>query len=460
MNVKKSVKYGLNTVLTTVLVLGIIIIVLVLSHTHNKRYDLTEEKKFTLSDQTVKLLSNLDQEVTALVFHVDTGNYLTQANNLLDQYRYQSKKFRIQPINTNKEPVEARKYNLTSPNSLVLKTEDKQEVVSRIVEEDVTNALIKILSEGRKTVYFTEGHGERNIGRNEEDQFAIAAEALRKSSYDIKTINLMKEAIPPDCDLLIIAGPKTDLINQELQQVKTYLDAGGSVFVMLETIEEYSNLNSFLMDKGLKIDNDIIIDPMSNQLLGSYFMPVGVYGKHKIVENFNIITFFLLTRSLMILDENPGNINWSSIVNSSPSSLSKPGESLKSGTVKIEQGDKRGPFTIAAAASWALGNQPASDGEETQKKQNKQDEARLVVAGNTNFASNQFFNVQGNGDLFLNSVSWLTEKESLISIRPKEATMSSVFLTAQDKQAIMLVSLGLLPITVILAGIVAYINRK
>jgi ABC-type uncharacterized transport system involved in gliding motility auxiliary subunit len=453
MNIKKSIKYSFNTFFTTVLVLGIIVVVLMLSHSHNKRFDLTEEKKFTLSEQTIKMLNNLDQEVTAIIFHVDGGAHLTQANQLLDQYRYHSKKFKIQPINTNKEPLEARKYNLSSPNALVLRTEDKQEVVSRISEEDVTNALIKILSEGRKTVYFTIGHGERDIGKGEEDQFSIAAEALRKSSYDIKTINLMKEAIPPDCDLLVIAGPKTDLIDQELQQVKNYLHSGGSVFVMLETVQQYSNLNSFLTEKGLRIDNDIIIDPMSNQLLGSYFMPVGVYGRHKIVENFNIISFFLLARSLTILEEQPDNIFWTSFVNSSPSSLSKPDDALKSGGMEIEKSDRRGPFTIAAAASWSL------DEEAAPTQEDKQNEAKIIVAGNTNFASNQFFNIQGNGDLFLNSVSWLTEKENLISIRPKDVVSASVFLTSQDKQTIMLVSLGLLPLTVILAGVVAYINR-
>jgi ABC-type uncharacterized transport system involved in gliding motility auxiliary subunit len=457
-NVKKSLKYGLNTLFSTVLVIGIITIVLMLSYSHNKRFDLTEEKKFTLSDQTTKILRELDQEVEVLVFNADDGNFINQANSMLDQYKFHSKKFRVKTINTNKEPVEARKYNLSSPNSLVIKTQDKQEVVARITEEEVTNALVRILSQGRTMVYFSEGHGEKNLSDGKADQFLVASEALNKGSYDVKTINLMKQVIPPDCDLLVIAGPKTDFASETLKQVDNYLDKGGAVFVMLDSLEEYPKLNNFLREKGLKIDNDIILDPISNQLLGSYFMPVGVYGRHKIVENFNIITFFQLARPLSIIEDGPENIRWTSVVNSSPNSLSKPSKSIKGDRLVLDENDKRGPFTIAAAASWTPEKDTASDSPDTPTKSKKK-EARLVVAGNTNFATNQFFSQVGNGDLFLNCISWLTENEEFISIRPKESKGAAVFLSKKDKQSLMLVSMALLPLVIILGGVVAFINR-
>ena len=83
-----------------------------------------------------------------------------------------------------------------------------------------------------------------------------------------------------------------------------------------------------------------------------------------------------------------------------------------------------------------------------------------MVFGTATLAANQGLNLQGNRDLFLNTVSWLAEEEDQISIRPKETRQTPVFLNANQAQAVFLLPVVVLPGLVLVGGIVAVVRRR
>ncbi len=454
--------YGLNTAISILMVLGILVVIMLFSHSHHKRYDMTENKKYTLSKQSVDLLKNLDRNVTAIVFYTKGSNFLEEAKTLLEQYKYyNSKHFKILPLNTDKNPAEARQFNLTRRNSIVLKCGEKREVVNRIEEEAITNALIKVIEKGKKTVYFVTGHNERKINDRERQGYLLAKNALEKEAYQVKEINLAREEIPKDCDVLVIAGPVTDFFPEEVKRVKEYVKKGGSVLFLFEAWRDNTYLRKYLEEIGIKVNDDLILDPISKKLLGEYFWPMATsYGHHPIVKDFNLMTFYPLCRSLVILQKGEKRSPWVSLAMSSPASWGETDKPHRGAELKFDAGkDLRGPLTMAAAVTLTNEENPQKKDDKAKDKKDEK-RAKIVVFGNVEFASNYFFNQQGNRNIFLNSISWLAERENLISIRPKSHKFYPLFLKAVDKQKICLFTVVILPGVVLMLWLAMIINRK
>jgi ABC-type uncharacterized transport system involved in gliding motility auxiliary subunit len=120
--------------------------------------------------------------------------------------------------------------------------------------------------------------------------------------------------------------------------------------------------------------------------------------------------------------------------------------------VTPNEGDKRGPLAIGIAATKSAG----SDGTSS----NGSSGSRIAIFGDSDFAANNFFGFQKNGDLFMNVVSWLAEEEDLIAIPPKNPEDRRISLTAAGSKVIMLVSLFLLPLAAFGTAIAVYMKRR
>lgn len=464
---KKFLKYGTNTIITILLILGIAIILVALSRSHHKRYDMTEEKAFTLSEQTRKILKNLDKNVTVFIFYSKGSDFLEKAKTQLEQLTYYSRRLTVISKNTDRFPAEARKYNLTDRNSLVITSGEKREVLTNTREQDIINAIIKVTQEGKKTLYFTTGHGERRTNNSEPTGLQEAVNALKQETYVIKTINLaMEEKFPTDCDVLVIAGPKTDFFPQEIERIDDYIRGGGSVLFLFDAWRDNDNLVKYLEKKGVIVNNDLIIDPISKSLLGQYHWPMAAsYGNHPVVRDFKIMSFFPLSRSLIIVEAPRSKFHWTPIAQTSQAAWGEVDKPEEGGQIKFNKDkDLSGPLTLAVAGS--ANYTPDEDKDEENKKEDKSEEekneivARSVVFGDVEFVSNHFFRQQGNKNIFLNSVSWLAEQEDLISIRPKRTQFSPVLLGAADKRNIFLFTVLILPGVVFIAWMAMLFNKQ
>src|SRR5215216_6589950 len=235
---RRNARYGAIASVSVLVFLAILVAVNYLSFRQNKRWDLTKNQQYTLSDQTVKLLQNLNSQVKFLVFG-RTDDFDRFRPNL-DNYRYQSpSKVDVQYIDIDKKPVEARQYQIQNYGTVVIEYEGRTERVTTPEEQDLTGGLVKVLNPNKKKVYFLQGHGEKDPDNTERDGYSAVKTALGRDNYEVAKIALAQEKeVPADASVVVIAGPRTDLFQPETDMLQAFLRKGGHVMVMVDPPED------------------------------------------------------------------------------------------------------------------------------------------------------------------------------------------------------------------------------
>jgi ABC-type uncharacterized transport system involved in gliding motility auxiliary subunit len=456
----RRLRLGTNVVIAVIAVCGIIAIVEAISLRHSYRFDLTANKRHSLSPQSQQLLAALPQAVKATAFYQDTQAGRENAKDLLDQYAYFSQQFIYEFIDPDRNPGLAKRYNITSYGTIVLESGDKEEKVLTADEDNLTNALLKVIREGKKVVYFLEGHGEHSIENSERDGYAEAKRAIESQNYEVKAVNLFTAGrLPDDATIIIIAGPRKDLLDAELAEMTRFIERGGKVLFMLDP-EGPAGVATYLRNYGIEVVEGVVVDLVSRLFGADYLMPVITsYEQHPITKNFDIASFFPLALALKTTPTMPERVSAQLLAQTSPNSwLKRDMNELKAELqaegrpLLNEARDEKGPVAVAAVATVTLLRQGAS--EPSTKN------ARIVVFGDSDFASNNYLNLSGNRDLFLNTVSWLAEEENLIAIRPKDSGQVFHPVTADQERLIFWLSMIALPAAVIGSGMAAYVWRR
>jgi ABC-type uncharacterized transport system involved in gliding motility auxiliary subunit len=456
----RNLRFGTNLAIAALVVLVIITLVEAISSRHSHRFDLTANKRYSLSPQSQQLLAGLPQPVKAVAFYQDTQAGRESAKDLLDQYAYYGKQFTYEFIDPDRNPGLAKHYGITSYGTIVLESGDKDDKVLVADEENLTNGLLKVMREGKKVVYFLEGHGEHSINNSERDGYAEAKRAIESQNYLVKSLNLLTEGkIPDDAAILIVAGPRKDLLDPEFAEITRFIERGGKVMFLVDP-EGPPGLPKFLGDYGIQVVEGVVVDLVSRLFGGDFLMPViSTYEQHPITKNFEVASFFPVALSVKTTDKMPEGVSAQVLAKTSPNSwLKRDMEELKSELrsegrpLLNEHLDEKGPVPVAVVATVTLRRDGSSDKEP--KK------ARIVVVGDSDFASNNYLNLSGNRDLFLNTVSWLAEEENLIAIRPKESGSFFTPVTANQERLVFWLSMIVLPAVVVGSGVATYIWRR
>jgi ABC-type uncharacterized transport system involved in gliding motility auxiliary subunit len=443
---RRVTRYGFNALVLILLVIGIIAFVEAVSYRHNARFDVTENRRNSLSPQTVQVLKGLKTDIVATAFFRSDQPGRKVAEDLLKQYASASGgKFTWKASDPDREPGLARRYNVESYGTVVLENKDRSEKVSDAEEEKLTNALVKVTREGKRVVYVLKGHGEREIGNTDRPGFSEAKNAMERANYVVKELPLARDAkVPDDAALVILAGPRTDLFPPEVEALDAYVGKGGKLFVMADPFQN-EGLKAHMAKYGVALDDDLIVEP--NPIgrvfgIGPEVPIVQNYEPHAITRDLSgVTTLFPVTRSLTAAKTPPKGVTVQTLAQTSPSSWGETDRAaLQRGEAKPDPQDRKGPLPVAVVSTI--------------------DKARLVIVGTSNLAANQFLNVQGNRDFFLNAVSWLAEQEDLISIRPKDARQTPVMLTSQQGQFVFLLPVVLLPGVALVAAIGVFVRRR
>jgi gliding motility-associatede transport system auxiliary component len=268
---------------------------------------------------------------------------------------------------------------------------------------------------------------------------------LKKESYTTKTVNLVSQnGVPPDCDVVAIAGSTQPYFPQETAMLKKYLDGGGKLLIEVDP-ETDPKLDDIFQAWNINVGNDVVIDASGmGRLLGAGpGIPLVVdYGASPITKNLaRHMTFFPLARSVSIADKSKTNPETVELLKTSPQSFTTPKLQRE---VKFDpKTDKSGPLSLGIAAS-----------------RNDEKHGRLVVIGDSDFAANQALKQASNGDLFYNTIDWLAQDENLISIRPKTATNRQVALTESQSAGLKWLDMIFLPGLVILSGVYIWWKRR
>jgi ABC-type uncharacterized transport system involved in gliding motility auxiliary subunit len=466
---RRQLKYGTNTVVLVLVVLGILGAANYLVVRHPKRFDLTKDQRYSLSDQTRKVVAGLKDDVKITYFQRQRD--MARGQDRLKEYQALSPRIKVDFVDPVQSPTKAQAYDVRGPwPILVVEKGDRRERVANDGEQDVTNALLKVTREGRKTVCLLEGEGERSGEESGDRGFSGAKASLTKSLYDVKSVFLMREkAVPADCTILVVGGPDKDLLPETTGAIRDFVKAGGKAFVMVEPElkEPYPNLVALLKDWNIEAGQDVVVDVSGmGQIFGfSELAPLAMeYPWHPITKDFRLPTLYGGARSVAAGTGTVEGVSAQDLVKTSAQSWAESDLTLKD-PIKFDEGkDRMGPISLAAVAT-VKGPTPAptptpSPAPSPAPEEPKAREGRVVAVGDADFASNSLLGFQGNQDFFLNVVAWLAEDADLISIRPKEPENQALFLSRQVQQNVAWIALVLLPGLFVILGIVSWWRRR
>jgi ABC-type uncharacterized transport system involved in gliding motility auxiliary subunit len=282
-------------------------------------------------------------------------------------------------------------------------------------------------------------------------------------------------AVPDDASVVIVAGPRTDFFATEIDALKKYLGKSGKLLLELDPPEKpdsppLTNLIALAHEWGMDVGTDIVVDVSGmGRLLGTdASVPVAAtYPSHPITQRFNFITAYPLARSVVPVAGGVDGHIAQPFIETSPKSWAEADIKalLTTGTVSFDasKGDKQGPITIAAATSAAS---PAADASKPGDASKPADaaapkpESRVAVIGDSDFAGNATLGIQGNRDLFLNTVGWLSQQENLISIRPKETDDRRITLTSAQQANLTWLVLLVIPGFIFSTGVYTWWRRR
>ena len=443
---KRSSQLGTNTTILSVAVLAILVIVNFVGFRHHKRFDLTTEKLYTLSDQTKQVVGGLQKDVTIVRFDKSPNAAL---DDQMAEYTSLSRHLKFQNIDPQQKPEVAQQYGATRMGDVILASGLRKERLETgaASEEDITSAIIKVTQDKLKTVCFVTGHGEKSLTDDGEDGYSHLDAGLKKENYVTKTINLVSEkGIASDCSVVVVAGPTQQFFPQEAEMLNQYLAGSGKGLILVDPQTD-PKLGEIFQAWNTNVGDNVVIDSSGvGSLLGAgpAIPLVTTFGESPITKNFaRSMTFFPLARTVSIADKSKTDPQIVELLKTSPQSFTVP--NLKQGQNKLTfNPDTAGPLSLGVAAS-----RKAEGGE-----------ARVVVIGNSTFAANPYVGLQKNGDLFYNTIDWLAQDENLISIRPKSQTNRRVTLTQGQSSALTWLDLIILPGIVIFSGVYIWWKRR
>jgi ABC-type uncharacterized transport system involved in gliding motility auxiliary subunit len=469
----RNVKYGSIAAASVVVFLAILVAINYIGARENKRWDLTANQQYSLSDQTKKILQSFTKPLTVKVFQDPQQN--TADRDALSEYQYAAPNFQPQFIDANGDPTQANAYKITTLPTVVFEYDGRTERTNGTDESSVTNSLKKLLEGKAKKIYFVQGHGEHDTADTQgKIGYGAFADALKTDNFDVASLTLAQAGkVPDDATLVAVAGPKTDFFPAEVDALRAYLKRGGKVLLMLDPPDynkttsavapPLTNLIALAHEWGIDVGNDLVVDVSGmGQMIGaSEAVPIAMPAQgttSPIVQDFKMLTAFPLARSASAI---PGGVNGhvaQKLLETSERSWAETDLKALFATNKVEmnadKGDKAGPITIASAASGAAPDAPAA------VAGSPAPEARVVVFGDSDFVSNSALGIQGNRDLILNAANWLAQQESLIAIHPRDPQDRGVQLTADQGVRIFWLAIVIIPGLLFLNGFRVWWKRR
>lgn len=464
------------TLISSLIVLALVGVANYLAVSNDREWDLTRDKVFSLSDQTQSILSRLDQDVQVYAFfNRKEAAFNMIAREVFERYEALNKRFKYEIIDIEgsaRETRMAEEYEIEEKGArVVLMAGDKTARARDLSEEAITNALIQVTQKTKKLVHVLTGHGELSFEDANSDFKAIAfAQAILKEGYDVELLNLINPntiteeqltvvvgddsalpelVIPPEVRYLIIAGPRSALLAPELKALNQYLEAGGRAMVMMEPSSD-GGMSEFLKQWRVELRDDMIVDPNpARRELGlSALEPVVLPA-----ETGHPITKKLTHAAVMKTARTVGTAPGTSVVNVTPlltANNTAWGETnLEDGVAGYDETDSP-DNSVGLVVTRDIPRAP----------DNISSQARLIVFGDSDWATDEYFAVHANQDYLLNSLNWMADEEGSITIRPKMRQASRLSLTGTDMMYLKFFSLDVLPMCIVALGLGIVLIRR
>lgn len=455
---RRAGKYGTSAVLGTALWIVLLGLLAFLSTRYHARWDFTEAKQHSLTSQTHKVLEALEQDVRVTALYADVA--APPARQLLERYQLAGERVKVEFVDPMAQPSRVAELGVDPAGleggllNVAIGEESVQ--VEELTEAALTNAIVKLTRQEQKKVYLLIGHNERPFeGEGAEDKggFSFAAEALRNENYQVAPLLLAAHGgVPEDADVVIAAGPTRPFHEAEHEALRRYLEGGGALLVLLDPRAK-TDLYDQIAEWGVEVGDDVIVDRVQG-LFGQPTTPFAAqYADHPITQELRDAVLFHTARSVQPADGADPGLRW--IVRTSEQSWAERDfdRLVRTGEAEYDERDLAGPVPVAVAGRVRLDG-AAPEGEEEAA------EARLVVVGDSDFATNQLLPEFRNKDFLLNAVNWLLGDVEAISIRPGQPRASRLQLTTAQFMQIRYLSLFVLPELIAVLGVVAWWMRR
>ena len=462
---RSSFFFGTSALLV-LLVLGALVALNVIVAHKNPRWDLTRDKVFTLSPQTVSVLHSLREPVRAIAFMPPDHPSREGLSATFERYRAESPStFDYAFKDPRRYPDLSARYKLREGQVSVVLTRGEGEheafsTLTTIGENELTNAVLTLGSKSTQKAYLVVGHGEWPLDRSvpvpgQRGRVTSMTEfkkQLIQEGYTPQELNLAGGTIiPPDAALVVVAGAKVPFSPPEVESLRAWLAAGGRLILFTEAYGEPGEaLARLLAEYGVAIEPGVVADGQFNG--GSPYLVVSLfYGAHEITRplaqghlNIELPT----ARGLAVLDEGlaPG-------VKVAPLLLTSP-----YGWVELSPTDKPTPDAGERTGQIPLATVSTRD---TSRAPDKRfDEARLVVVGDSELLLDSNWGHEGNRNLVMNTLAWATQQPSMVSIRPPDRATSTLQLDAEMLRRIRFFSTDVLPLSLLGVGLAIWLSRR
>src|SRR5882724_514030 len=478
--------------LYTLGMVGVIVALAYLSVRFPVRFDLTTTKAFSLSEPTVQMLKRLDKPVHVVFFN---DPMMRDTVEIYQQMARETDKLTVEFYDPMLNPAQARMRGVEFAGTAIYESEGRKMQVNGPTETDIANGIVRISQGVQQTVCFLDGHGEpdpfsleshdhsegnpghtHGIGakvvNHERHGMAKARNGLETLNYAVKKISLLQAGADlKQCTVLVIAGPKSPLLETEIKAIDRYLDEGGNSFFMLDPFIR-TGLEPVVREFGVILDDDIVIDEASHFWTDVSSPAVTDYNRHEITRDLPL-TFYPGARSLSPTPQRVPGTSVRPVVNSSKSSY---GGTNRDRVEFNKEKDQAGPLTIMVAVNRkpefietteaVTGDHKVNNAERPSPLQPGAQPAahiknsRVIVVGDSDFATNSFFHILGNGTLFLNAVNYLAAQENLIGLEPRTFDLPRVNLSNRQMKGTFVLSIILIPALMAVVGIVVWWRRR
>ncbi|MCJ7694542.1 MAG: GldG family protein [Anaerolineaceae bacterium] len=445
----RQAKYGSNSLLMILSVFVILVVINLVGYKSNLRWDLTEGKQNTLSEETLATLKSLTEPIFVQAFFSNRISSETAIALLLNFQSFSNSQFQYELINPDADPVSATNAGIQRDGSIVVFYKDHQEILTSINEKELTSALIRLSQPGERAIYFLTGHGERNIITDSEYSYTFAYAELNAKNYQVNELNLLStNRIPEDALTIIIAGPQKPLSQSEVDLLTNFLSSGGSLVVLYDPslLNQFLNLEDPLADYlnnewGLIFNDDLVIDQSADPITVSVATN---YGDHPITDGLNGMVSVLPSARSIRINSNSSK-NFQILATTSEQSWGEKNlKDLENNATEFNiDSDSPGPVSLAVAIEDGVSG------------------SRIVAFGDSDFADDSFYTYYANADLFVNSIDWASNQDSLIDLTPR--TQTTRLLVAPRVGILNTIQLGSIigiPGLIIVAAIAIFVKRK
>lgn len=484
---------GINAVLSSVLFLGVCMVLYALVSAWDVSWDLTREGRRQLAPQTVQVLQGMTREVNVICFFINVHDELVliardKTMRFLEQCEKYTDLLKVELLDPHidRPRLEALNITHTSPQgTVVVRAGGRQRVITlsggspRLEERDFTNALINVLRDAEPKVCFLTGHNERDILDESAGGASMLKNLLEGESYRTEriAIKITDPEVPQDCDVLVINNPSGDLHPQELFAIEDYLRRGGRMFLLLDPWRSVRQtpggevLRPWLEERyGIRVGSDIVVTDRYEQMwqeelstdnapfqhLDEGFMEYrgAFHAEHPVTRGFAQSMVLQATRTARPAEKIPDDVIVTPLLRSKPYYWAERDVArfAETGQAQRNEGDEAGPLLLAVAAVARSDAEPGGG---------RPRETRLIVIGDSDITSNNGLAVPGNFNFVLNAFAWLTEHEELIAIRPRGKETPPLLLSPVQKRAVTWISVLFTTQLIAAAGLMMrWLRRK